>query len=101
MDEGHHRRLEDGERAWLSTEILESLFGQFKQLEGQHSKGGFTSLLAALPSLCCRVEAERLRSRLLQVPTTKLKQWVTENIGQTLTARRAKAYHEYATATTG
>ncbi|HJN13800.1 MAG TPA: hypothetical protein QF564_34325 [Pirellulaceae bacterium] len=99
--ERSERQLEDGERAWLSTEILESLFGQFKQLEGQHSKGGFTSLLAALPSLCCRVDAKRVRSRLLQVPTTKLKQWVRENIGQTLTARRAKAYHEYATTTTG
>ncbi len=99
--ERSEQQLEDGERAWLSTEILESLFGRFKQLEGQHSKGGFTSLLAALPSLCCPVDATRARSRLLQVPTTKLKQWVTENIGHTLTARRAEAYHEYATATNG
>jgi hypothetical protein len=99
--ERSERQLEVGERAWLSTEILESLFGRFKQLEGQHSKGGFTSLLAALPSLCCPLDATRVRSRLLQVSTTKLKQWVKENIGQTLTARRAAAYHEYATALTG
>ena len=99
--ERSEQQLEDDERAWLSTEILESLFGQFKQLEGQHSKGGFTSLLAALPSLCCRVDAKRVRNRLLQVPTTKLKQWVRDNIGQTLTARRAKAYQEHATAMTG
>ena len=31
----------------LSTEILESSFGLYKQLERQHSKGGFTTLLAA------------------------------------------------------
>ena len=95
------QQLNVGERAWLSTEILESLFGQFKQLEGQHSKGGFTSLLAALPAICCPVNATRVRNRLLQVPTPRLTQWVAENIGQTLTARRAAAYHEYATATTG
>jgi hypothetical protein len=94
-------QLGDGERAWLSTEILESLFGRFKRLEGQHSKGGFTSLLAALPSLCCPVDAARVRSRLLQVSTTKLKQWIQETIGSTLTARRAAAYHEYATVPTG
>ena len=35
-----------GDRAWLSTENLESFFGRFKGLEGQHSKGGFTSLIA-------------------------------------------------------
>ncbi len=94
-------QLEDGERAWLSTEILESLFGRFKQLEGQHSKGGFTSLLAALPSICCPVDANQVRKRLLQVPTKKLKQWVKEHVGKTPTARRATAYHEFTTATTG
>ena len=99
--ERSERQLEDGERAWLSTEILESLFGRFKQLEGQHSKGGFTSLLAALPSLCCTVDAARVRRRLLHVSTTKLKQWIKETIGSTLTTRRAAAYHEYAIATNG
>lgn len=94
-------QLGDGERAWLSTEILESLFGRFKQLEGQHSKGGFTSLLAALPTLCCRIDAARVRRHLLQVSTTKLKRWVQETIGSTLTTRRTTAYQEYVAASTG
>ena len=38
--------LKPGERLPLSTEILESSFGLYKQLEGQHSKLGFSSLLA-------------------------------------------------------
>jgi hypothetical protein len=99
--EHSEQQLEAGDRAWLSTEILESLFGRFKQLEGQHSKGGFTSLLAALPSLCCQIDAARVRSRLLQVSTTVLKQWVKKTIGQTLTGRRTAAYHDFATATNG
>ena len=49
-------KLSEGERGWLSTEILESLFGRFKQLERQHSKGGLTRLLAALPT---RVQGRR------------------------------------------
>ncbi len=99
--ERSERQLGDGERAWLSTEILESLFGRFKQLEGQHSKGGFTSLLAALPTLCCAIDAAHVRRRLLQVSTTKLKQWVKETIGSTLTTRRTTAYQEYIAAPTG
>lgn len=95
------RQLGDGERAWLSTEILESLFGRFKQLEGQHSKGGFTSLLAALPSLCCPVGPARVRRRLLQVSTTKLKEWTKKTIGSTLTALRAAAYRACALVPTG
>ncbi len=44
-------QLREGERLPMSTEILESGFGLFKQLEGQHSKGGFTSLLASFPGV--------------------------------------------------
>lgn len=99
--ERSERQLEVGARAWLSTEILESLFGRFKQLEGQQSRGGFTSLLAAIPTLCCRVDAPRVCRRLLEVSTPKLKQWINDHVGQTLTARRAIAYHEHTTASPG
>ena len=89
------QKLNQGERAWLSTEILESLFGRFKQLEGQHSKGGFTGLLACLPTLCCPLDPERIRRRLQEVATPQLKEWVETVIGSTLSARRTAAYKEY------
>lgn len=63
-------KLPVGERAWLSTENLESLFGQYKRLEGQHSKGGFTSLIAALPML--------------------LTHWTPTNVRESLTAGSVK-----------
>ena len=44
-------KLAEGQRLPMSTEILESSFGLFKQLERQHSKGGFTSLLAAFGAM--------------------------------------------------
>jgi len=47
-------KLNTGERSWLSAEILESLFGEYKLLERQHSKGGFTRLIAAIPALCTK-----------------------------------------------
>ena len=34
-------KLAEGQRLPMSTEILEASFGLFKQLECQHSKGGF------------------------------------------------------------
>jgi hypothetical protein len=92
--ERSEQKLNPGERAWLSTEILESLFGRFKQLEGQHSKSGFTSLLACLPTLCCPIDPERIRRRLLEVSTPQLKKWAQTVIGSTLTARRTTAYKE-------
>ena len=95
------QKLEKGQRAWLSTEILESLFGRFKRLEGQHSKGGFTSLLAALPTLCSKVDGPRVRQRLQEVNNKQLKTWVAKALGPTLTSRRAAAYNEFKLATHG
>ena len=97
---GAHR-LAPGERAWLSTEILESLFGRYKRLEGQHSKGGFTSLLASLPVLCGQMDGPNVRKRLLEIDNKQLKQWVQTTIGGTLTARRVAAYNEFKLATHG
>ena len=90
-------QLSEGERAWLSTENLESLFGQYKRLEGQHSKGGFTSLIAAMPMLLTNWTSDRVRASLSAVSVKEMKQWVRENLGTTLTSKRATAYKEFAT----
>jgi len=89
-------KLPEGDRAWLSTENLESLFGQYKRLEGQHSKGGFTSLIAAMPMLLTHWTPEKVRVSLTTVPVKVMKQWVNENLGTTLTSKRVTAYKEFA-----
>ncbi|MDH3770658.1 MAG: hypothetical protein OET79_06700 [Nitrospirota bacterium] len=86
----------EGERGWGSTEVLESLYGQYKRLEGQHSKGGFTSLLAALPALTVDWTAARVRENMTRVSVQQMKDWVKDNLGQTLASRRMEAYRELA-----
>lgn len=88
--------LRENERGWGSTELLESLYGQYKHLEGQHSKGGFTGLLAALPALTVDWTAAIVRQHLARVSVREMKDWVKDNLGQTLASRRAEAYHEHA-----
>ena len=93
--------LGDGERAWLSTENLESSFGLFKRLEGQHSKGGFTSLIAAMPMLLTDWTAELVRKSLSAVSVIQMKRWLSEELGTTLTSKRVTAYQEFASAPPG
>lgn len=90
--------LGENERAWLSTENLESSFGMFKQLEGQQSKGGFTSLVAAMPMLLGRWTADRVRESFTAVSVKQTQAWIKENLGQTLTAKRRQAYQEFTAA---
>ena len=87
-------QLAEGDRAWLSTENLESLFGRYKRLEGQHSKGGFTSLIAAMPTLTIHWTADLVRASLSAVSVKQMNEWVSENLGTTLTSKRATAYKE-------
>lgn len=87
-------KLPCNERVWLSTEILESLFGKFKQLERQHSKGGFTRLIAAIPTLCMRATRETVRKAFREVDSKATRKWITDSLGKTLTARRNAAYRE-------
>jgi hypothetical protein len=90
--------LNEGQRLPISTEILESSFGLYKQLERQHSKGGFTSLLAAFGSLLRPVTPETVQRDLARVSVKKMRAWVSQNIGSTLTSKRQTAYREFANA---
>ena len=91
------QKLQPGERSWLSTENLESSFGAFKQLEGQQSKGGFTSLVAAMPMLIGEAwTAQRVRDCFTATSVKQTRAWIKKTLGQTLTSRRREAYQEYA-----
>lgn len=89
-------KLTAGQRLPLSTEILESSFGLFKQLERQHSKGGFTSLLAAFGALLKPATPESVRRNFARVSVQQMRAWVVENLKTTLTSKRQTAYAEFA-----
>ena len=91
------QKLADHQRLPLSTEILESSFGLFKQLERQHSKGGFTSLLAAFGALLKPATPESIRRDFARISVKQMRTWVTTNLKTTLASKRQTAYAEFAT----
>ena len=83
----------------MSTEVLESVFGRYKQLERQHSLGGFTSLLASFATLLKPITADEIKEAFAEVSTKKTKQWVEDQLGNTLQSKKNHAYAEYKHAT--
>ena len=83
----------------MSTEILESTFGLYKQLEGQHSKGGFTGLLACLAALLTPATEESVRCAFSKVSVKRVREWTKTNLGTTLTSKRQALYTEFRSAT--
>ena len=94
------QHLHAGERLPLSTEILESAFGLYKQLEGQQSKSGFTSLLACFPALLKPATPDGVRDGFARVSAKEVKAWVKKHFGSTVTSRRNAAYAEHKSALT-
>jgi hypothetical protein len=91
--------LPPGERLPMSTEILESTFALYKQLEGQHSKGGFTSLLACFAALLKPATQESIRHAFSRVSVKHARAWAKTNLGTTLTSKRHALYAEFRSAT--
>ncbi|MEJ7593292.1 MAG: hypothetical protein WKF77_17245 [Planctomycetaceae bacterium] len=60
----------------------------------QHSNGGFTSLVAGMPTLTIDWNADLVRASLSSVSVKQMNECVSENLGTTLTSKRATAYKE-------
>ncbi|MBP88347.1 MAG: hypothetical protein CMJ64_16795 [Planctomycetaceae bacterium] len=89
------QQLREGERLPMSTEILESAFGLYKQLERQHSKSGFTSLLACLPALLKPTTPGAVGVAFNRVSAKDVQAWIKKHFGSSVTSRRHSAYAEH------
>lgn len=87
--------LQPDERLPMSTQMLESVFGLYKQVEGQHSKSGFTGLVSCIPMLLRKTTPTMVRESFAQVRMPDVEAWVKENIGVTMTSLRRAAYAEH------
>ena len=91
--------LQPGERLPLSTQLLESLFGQYKQLEGQQSKSGFTGLVGCIPLIHDIPTPESVRKSFAEVTNNDVAEWVKTHVGSTMTSQRRAARAEHRKAT--
>lgn len=81
-----------GERFPGSTEVLESCFGKFKQLEKQQSRGGFTQLLLGFGALVARLVPQSVKQALQASTTADVRAWAAQYLGLTLFAQRKLVY---------
>jgi hypothetical protein len=77
-----------GERLVGSSEVIESIFGKWKRLEGEHPRSGLTGLVLALGAIVSQTTGEVIQEALESVPTKKVLAWCREKLGKTLQATR-------------
>jgi hypothetical protein len=88
-----------GERFPGSTEVLESGFGRFKQLEKQQARGGFTSLLLGFGALVVETTTKVIENAMEHSRTKDIITWCKEHLGTTVSAQRKLAFASSATKT--
>jgi hypothetical protein len=81
-----------GQRLLGSSEVLESLIGKAKQLEGQQSKSGFTKMILGLAASVCEVTEQTVRQALAAVKVGDVSNWIKEHIGISVQGQRYHAF---------
>jgi hypothetical protein len=77
-----------GERLIGSTEVLESVFGDWKGLQGQQSESGPTGLMLVLGALVSDWTPEEIKESLEATPWKAVQAWVEDRLGVTVQAQR-------------
>jgi hypothetical protein len=84
--------LKPGERIPGTSEVIESAFGKFKNLERDQAKGGFTGLLLALAACVAERTQEVVHEALEKTKTKEVLQWFKTRLGETVGSKRRIAY---------
>ena len=75
-----------------SSEVLESLLGKYKRIQGTHSKGGMTGSLLNIGAAVLRKTSATIQKALAAVPVAAVGKWIRENLGLTIPAQQAIAF---------
>jgi hypothetical protein len=88
-----------GKRLLGSSEVLESLIGKAKQLEGQQSKSGFTKMILGLAASVSEITEKNIHTALSAVKVREVVAWVREKLGISVQAHRHRAFATIPTGT--
>lgn len=82
--------IASGERRLGSSEVLESLFGKGKRLEGQQSRSGFTRNVLSLAASVVHVTTDSVREALSTVGIKHLNSWTRQFFSNTVQSKRRR-----------
>lgn len=84
-------KLKKGQRVLGHTEVLESLLGKYKQIQGRHSQGGMTASLLNIGTAVIKTTPEVIEQALTTIPVKAIYEWVRMNLGPTVASKQKAA----------
>ena len=77
-----------GERLLGTSDVIESVFGRYKELADTQSKGGFSGLILSLGALLSPPSVSQIREALVSTPLKMVTSWVRNKLGKTQSSKR-------------
>jgi hypothetical protein len=84
--------LAPGQHLLGSSEVLESLLGKYKRIQGTHSKGGMTGSLLSIGAAVLKKSTTVIQTAMTTVPVAAVGQWVRDKLGLTIPVQQALAF---------
>lgn len=82
------KKAKPRERLLGSSEVIESVFGRWKRLEGEQAHSGFTGLLLAIGAMVAPTTTDTVQQALETVSTQEVTAWSRQQLGPTVQAKR-------------
>jgi hypothetical protein len=83
-------KIDPGDRLLGSSEIIESLFGKQKMLEGEQSKNGFTGLILSAAAFVSQTTLDVVEQAMETVRVKDIKNWITTTLCATVQSTKRK-----------
>lgn len=78
------------QKTLCSSDIIESIFGAYKNFVSNNKMAGVTRLVLVMSALTCDLTLESTKETMEAHTVRQIKEWTSENIGETLNQRRRK-----------
>ena len=80
------------ERLVGSSEVIESVFGKFKQMQHEHEKGSLTGMVLAIPAMVAKTTQDVILLAMETVSVQDVRAWMKKMFGKSARARRKEAF---------
>lgn len=78
----------------LSSDVIESLFGKYKQIAKPHCMSEINRLVLLMPIFCTELTVELIQKSFECVKTQAVQEWISKVVGKTIFAERKLLYQK-------
>lgn len=88
-------KAKPGECLLGSSEVIESVFGKFKYMQAEQSKGSLTGMVLAIPAMVSKTTEAVVQRAVETVPVHQVRAWIKDKFGKSAIAKRREAFASF------